>query len=520
MVASTMLVFFVTWFFHSYQWFWSLGTWLWSATDTLFWSLLGVCLIANSLLESRRGRVRSVGVPRPTVARLLGHSAQTAAMFSLMCVLWALWTSPTMRAFGDLVGGAQFGARDVAVLFAVWITVGVLAAFTYRRAHSAAGKSTLPRWAAASTAALLSLVSLSEVAPVQKRLSPSTRSVLAKARDLDLNKRDQEQMQRGYYEKIVGVNRFNNELWKVYSLRPRDWVRLDSTGAVRLTNDDRLEELVPGFSANFHGGRLTINSAGLRDREYAVEKPANVFRIAVLGQSYVLGEGVNDDQTFENVLENRLNESDAAALGYSRIEILNFGAPAYSALQQRADLVVGRVAKWRPDVVLCVGHFRELAQIDDYFRSFLRQRGGGNLPPEVARWIDAAGLTKEMSATEAERRLAPFAVQILSDTYLDMTRRIRSMGARPLFAYIPTPAVPIEAQKLTDYLATASGAGFDTMLDLRNVYGGGNEMRFVLQPWDHHPNVDGHRRIAEVLYRELQGHAGLLRRDGEESGKR
>jgi hypothetical protein len=434
-------------------------------------------------------------------------------MFSLMAMLWAFWTSPTVRDFVNLLRGASFGARDVAVVLAVWGAVALAAVVLYRRAQGAAGKvGTTPPWAPMATAGVLALVPLSELPVVQPHVPARVAPVLARARDVQLNKRDQEQLQRGYYEKIVGVNRFNNELWRVYSLRPANWVRLDSTGAVRLTDDDRLEELVPGWSEMFHGARLTINSAGLRDREYALAKAPGTFRIAILGQSYVLGEGVNDHETFENVMEDQLNHEDARRLGYEKIEVLNFGAPAYSAMQQRADLAVGRVGKWQPDLVIAVGHFREFAQIDDYFMSYLRQRPRDRIPPHVARWIDAAGLDTSLSTDAAERRMQPLAEPILRETYADLVQRIHALGATAAFAYIPTPTVRGEPARVARYLATTDSAGFDVRLDLRDVYAGLDEERLRLTEWDHHPNAAGHRRIAWRLLYELRQHPELLRR--------
>jgi hypothetical protein len=513
MVASTILVFVVTWFFHSYQWFWLLGTWLWSTTDTLFWAFLGACLIANSLYELRAGRTRSLAAPRPTTARLLRHGAQTASMFAVMALLWALWTSPTMGAFADLLGNAQFGARDAGVVLATWALVATIAALTFRRTQAAgAVRTTLPRWASPATAAALAIIPLGNLKTVSASLPPAASAVLARASDVQLNKRDQEELQRGYYEKIVGVNRFNNELWRVYSLRPTEWIRLDSTGAVRPTEDDRLEELVPGWSEMFHGGRLTINSQGLRDREYDLAKPEGVFRIVLLGQSYVLGEGVNDGETFESLLEERLTADDAQSLGYTRIEILNFGAPAYSAMQQRADLVVGRVGKWQPDAVIVVGHFREFAQIDDYFMSYMRQRPKDRIPVSVSRWIDSAGIQPTMTSQEATRRMAPFASQILRETYHDMVRRIDELGATPVFAYIPTPATRANADVLARYLETTKDAGFAAWLDLRDAYQGLDESTLTIAEWDHHPNATGHRRLAERLHAELRARPELWRR--------
>ncbi|MEO7514015.1 MAG: hypothetical protein ABIZ91_19930 [Gemmatimonadaceae bacterium] len=513
MVVSTIFVFVATWLFHSYQWFWLLGTWLWSATDTLFWAILGVCLIVNSLYEARKGRVRSVGVPRLTARRMLRNSVQTVAMFTFMSLLWALWTSPTFGDFANLLRNARFGGRDIAVLAGVWLAVGVLATAMFRRAHAAQGKSTTPRWLAAGATACLAVIPLSEVTRLRDYLPEEARVALSHARDTQLNKRDQEQLQRGYYEKIVGVNRFNNELWRVYSLRPASWTRLDSTGAVRQTSDDRLVELVPGFKiGNFHGAPLTVNSTGLRDREYSLAKPVDVFRIVVMGQSYVLGEGVKVDETFENVLEDRLNTDLARSLGYSRIEIINLAAPAYTALQQSADLAMGRVAQWSPDVVLCVGHYREFPQLDNYFRAYLRQRDAGSWSPHMAEWIERAGLSRDLSAEEIGQRLDPFRAPILSATYVEMVRRIRALGALPVFAYIPTPDTRVDAQLLEAYLASTKDAQFPVALDFGDVYDLQDQKDLVVAEWDHHPNARGHRLIAAKLYEVMRANPTLLQR--------
>ena len=93
------------------------------------------------------------------------------------------------------------------------------------------------------------------------------------------------------------------------------------------------------MSATSTADNISINSFGLRDREYALAKGARTFRIVVLGQSYVMGSGVNDDETFENIVEDRLNNEVAKSKGYDRIEIINLAVPGYSAIQQRADLV-------------------------------------------------------------------------------------------------------------------------------------------------------------------------------------
>jgi hypothetical protein len=45
-------------------------------------------------------------------------------------------------------------------------------------------------------------------------------------KDLTVNRlsdREAALLQRGYYEDLTGVNRFNSQLWEIYSKRPSDW---------------------------------------------------------------------------------------------------------------------------------------------------------------------------------------------------------------------------------------------------------------------------------------------------------
>ena len=54
-------------------------------------------------------------------------------------------------------------------------------------------------------------------------------------------------------------------------------------------------------------------TAGLRDREYTLEKPPGVFRIAVLGSSIDMGWGVGTEDTYVSLLEDWLNATPPGA---------------------------------------------------------------------------------------------------------------------------------------------------------------------------------------------------------------
>ncbi len=85
---------------------------------------------------------------------------------------------------------------------------------------------------------------------------------------------------------------------------------------------------IPGWSAATHERRLTINSLGMRDREYERDKPEGVFRILVLGDSFAWGYGVSDEEVFTERLEAALVAEGA------RVEIWNAAVSGWGTDQQ------------------------------------------------------------------------------------------------------------------------------------------------------------------------------------------
>jgi hypothetical protein len=110
--------------------------------------------------------------------------------------------------------------------------------------------------------------------------------------------------------------------------------------------------LRPGVSGWFtEEGRsfVRINSAGMRDREHAVEKGEDVYRIAVLGDAFSEGMQVPLDKTYWALLAERL-----ASCGFrpgKRIELLNFGVRGYSTAQAYVMLQTTAI-RYQPDLVL------------------------------------------------------------------------------------------------------------------------------------------------------------------------
>jgi hypothetical protein len=350
---------------------------------------------------------------------------------------------------------------------------------------------------------------------VYSHLGRKGQEVLRDIRVARLNARDDELLTRGYYEELT-VSPANGQLWELYMKRPDHWPRLRETGAERVTGDFLQHELKPFVSMIFRGAPFSTNRWGLRDREYEQQKPADTYRIALLGGSVELGHGVSDDQTFENLVEDRLNQ---ATTGKVRHEILNFAVGGYTPLQQ-LFLVEHKVLDFTPDAVFYTGHLREVRDSLQHISVVLR--GGTEIPyAYLQEIVRKAGVHGRMSGTEANRQLKPYGNKILAWIYGRMVEACRSRGVVPVYIYVPIleRVGRGESAVAVRFMTLAKEAGF-VVLDLSDVYRNQRVAALRVAEWDLHPNVSGHRLLAARLYRALRENSksiplGLLAQAGD-----
>jgi hypothetical protein len=110
--------------------------------------------------------------------------------------------------------------------------------------------------------------------------------------------------------------------------------------------------LRPGVTGRFTkegNAFVKVSDSGWRDREHALHKPAEVYRIAVLGDSYSEAMQVARDETYWALLPGRLQ-----ACGFQpgkKIEVLNFGVSGYGTAQEYVVLQ-STAMRYAPDMVL------------------------------------------------------------------------------------------------------------------------------------------------------------------------
>lgn len=511
LVIATVAVIVITWVLHSYQWFWLLGTWKISATDSAFWGLIGAFLIVSTLLEQRRGRVRQISAQKKSGGWKL--ALQTAGMFGLMCLLWGMWTADTFRDFGALLGAATWRGVDFAVVLGVLGLVALVTLVTSRfslDAPSALGRKA-PGWQHPLVTAALPLGCfwLAGADEAATRLPSGLHLVASSARSAKLNEADTIQQQRGYYEEIVGVNKFNGELWEFYARQGEQQAPIIMAEGAQFVDDGYgNRSYVPHGTVDQarRGLSFSINRWGLRDQEYEKKPAASTRRMAVFGPSLVLGSGVNDGEPFESIIEERLNREVSPQTGL-HYEILNFALPKGTLSEMATMIASGRVEEFEPDVILVVGHVHVLLHME----TELAQRLLAGEPPSPAfrGALPEELLRPGLSEIGVKRRLYENSEALLRAPLALAADAARRMGAQPVFATIPMPTEELEFPRGYDPVAFAREQGF-IAIDLRDVYDGQDREQLIQSDIDHHPNTLGHRVIAERLWSELVSQPAII----------
>ena len=188
------------------------------------------------------------------------------------------------------------------------------------------------------------------------------------------------------------------------------------------------------------GAPCTSNSLGMRDQEYQKTKPANTYRIILLGASNDMGVGVKDDQTYENLVEDKLN-SLVPDPRYSRYEILNLSVAADSILQ-RVLRFEQEGLQFQPDAAIL-----SITAVDEQFvASHIRQALIKGIEPsqdyrdEVQSVIRRARVDGKMPGVMIERRLQPYFNELCRWSFQRFAQQCALRGVRPLVIYRPAPA--------------------------------------------------------------------------------
>ena len=513
LIIATLLAFAATWLLHGYQMFWLLGRLPLVITDSLFWAILALLVLVNVLWETKRKKRRRVKEADWTWTAELGRVARTVSVFVTITLLWALWTAESVEQWlAEMAAFENLSLEGVLVIGGVLTCVAAGSVWLGRTSSDRAGVSATPStggesrfWRSACQTSLLAGVLLFVGwHPKLLEFAPALRDEIAQLRTSQLSSRDGALLARGYYEDLTNEVRFNPELWGSYVQRPLDWKEITESDAVSRSDNFFEFELIPNLQTRHKGMHFSTNRWGMRDRDYPKAKPPATYRIALIGASRAMGSGVSDDETFDVLIEDRLNQELTARTGL-RYEILNFSMGSFGPLK-KLRAFESKAVEFDPDAILYVGHVSEASFIlEDVTRAVVFDL---EMPySEIKLIVGEAGVTEAPSARAVRVKLRPYAEQMSDFAWRRMTAACRDLEITTFMTLLPaTLAAPPSAIERVTQAAAMEERGF-TFLDLADVFQVDLPARdLVVAPWDGHPNAAGHRLIAGALYDGLIPH--------------
>jgi len=275
------------------------------------------------------------------------------------------------------------------------------------------------------------------------------------------------------------------------------------------------------------------NSAGWRDIEHSIKKPANTFRILGLGDSYLWGQGVRQTDICLSRLPGLFKDS----LPDKAIETINAGISGVNTANERTQLKeIG--LQYKPDLVIVhfvlndvemnlhtsgpriefryeyIGIYNEPDRLTSYsyLWSWVRQRTINTY--RAHRYIrDCVARFDERSPGWISCRTALLDIKLLCD------RNNASLLVVIFPFYVDLNKDDYPFQKIHDTVYEFCRANGIHVLDLRDSYRQFRGPELWVHPSDQHPNEIAHQIAAIAIARYLKENRKDLLVQRGETGK-
>jgi hypothetical protein len=282
---------------------------------------------------------------------------------------------------------------------------------------------------------------------------------------------------------------------------------LDPAELVRYETEPSLVyEYKPDLEVFFKGVHFRTNSRGMRDREYALVKSPGTFRVAVIGSSFTLPVGVEIEDAFHSLLEQRCSRERAPA----PCEFLNFAVGMHGPSQFLA-MLEHRALAFEPDLVLVSVTAMAAPRMFADFR---------DVPPrEVLRLVAPGGprsfLVKLIQSRLGLGRPSFAAPPLAPPPPVPETQQVvaklgeisRERGLPVVVVRLEyDPRSPTALERALEARVLEEGMFY---LDTRAAFRGTRPQEFWIHELDPHPNRRAHVLFADVLEEFLRSR-GLL----------
>jgi len=254
--------------------------------------------------------------------------------------------------------------------------------------------------------------------------------------------------------------------------------------------------------------QLSTNSEGFRDGDFPKTKPRSVFRVVCLGDSWTVGQGANQDETYPR----RLNALLAREFPLAHFEVFNLGVLGFTAFG--GQKLMQRVLQLEPDIVVFAFAMNEPRMAGFTDADLRAKTEAGNAPA-------ARAAARAVQKTEVYRVLRYWALRLKwnpksAAEYVKGARRTLAwrddiMDPARRKPWMDTSLKAYEQYHL-DMIATARSHGADAVLLYNEFWTNGVYLRVLqkISRQERVPLVDGsvlldeaRQRIEEELEQRL-----------------
>jgi len=292
---------------------------------------------------------------------------------------------------------------------------------------------------------------------------------------------------------------FGNASFSIYKMNSING--LGELGLLRQSDyPEIVYELVPNTNTLHKLVILETNSAGLRDKEYSIAKTDDDFRVAVIGDSFVMADGIAIEETFHSLLEEKLN-NERRDFTY---QFINFGVSAYS-LRQYLEVMKHKALEYDPDLIL-VGfcprndqyipeeqEYREVPKTYPFFHFYSIQALIDISKRGTYYDDDIYYMQKELTRNE------PFSGKqnrFMTQVFSEMNDFSKQNNIPIIVIYIDIFYNEKFADRLEEIVLKNDLYFVNASLPFR----GKDIDDYIIYPIDSHPNGEAHQLFADVLY--------------------
>lgn len=255
-----------------------------------------------------------------------------------------------------------------------------------------------------------------------------------------------------------------------------------------------------------------LNNLGFRDQPRALKKPADTYRILILGDSFTVGEGVLFDDIYSQQWSQRLAHKTIQG---KKIEVLNLGVPgSYTGSELQRYLKQGvpfgadlLVVQWNtndfPSSSLYKDHEKLIGyQYRNLFKTLERFSYSRLLQWGVQRWVTAKISKEIISLNQDEVNRGESNLRDIQ-AFRDVARAQKADFVLLLFPELirfkDYPYANI-VQHVENFCRQEGIATVNLLPELRTY----RDRELWAHETDHHPNRTAHRIAAEQLMAYLE----------------